>query len=104
MAGIDKKEIFTYDKIEKAFNYFDINKSGYIEYEDLEEALLKMGKECTESDGIHSIIYDAIKNLKKNENKYDNIDKEFFDEYIKEKEDNNCKISKNDFFQIFSLG
>ena len=103
MAGIDKKEIFTYDKIEKAFNYFDINKSGFIEYEDLEEALLKMGKECTESDGINSIINDAIKNLKNNEDKNDNIDKEFFDEDIKEEEDN-CKISKKDFFQIFSLG
>ena len=105
MAGIDKKEIFTHDKIEKAFNYFDINKSGYIEYEDLEEALLKMGKECTESDGINSIIQDAIKNLKDNEDKNDNIDKEFFDEDIKEEEeDGGCKISKKDFFQIFSLG
>ena len=103
MAVIDKKEIFTYDKIEKAFNYFDINKSGFIEYEDLEEALLKMGKECTESDGINSIINDAIKNLKNNGDKNDNIDKEFFDEDIKEEEDN-CKISKKDFFQIFSLG
>ena len=104
MAGIDKKEIFTHDKIEKAFNYFDINKSGYIEYEDLEEALLKMGKECTESDGINSIIQDAIKSLKDNEDKNDNIDKEFFDEDFKEEEDNKCKISKKNFFQIFSLG
>ena len=106
MAGIDKKELFTYDKIEKAFNYFDINKSGFIEIEDLKEALLKMGKECTESDGINSIIHDAIHNLKKTEeedNKSENLDKEFFNEDIKE-EDNNCKISKKDFFQIFSIG
>ena len=105
MAGIDKKELFTQEKIEKAFNYFDINKSGYIEYEDLKEALLKMGKECTESNGINSIIHDAIKNLKSNEeedSKEDNLDKEFFDDSIIE-EDKKCKISKNDFFQIFSL-
>ena len=106
MAGIDKKELFTQEKIEKAFNYFDINKSGYIEYEDLKEALLKMGKECTESNGINSIIHDAIKNLKSKEEEEDNndenLDKEFFDDSIIE-EDKNCKISKNDFFQIFSL-
>ena len=105
MAGIDKKELFTNDNIERAFNYFDINKSGYIEYEDLNEALLKMGKECTESNGIHSIIQDAIQNLKQTEeeDKNDISDKEFFDELIIE-EEKNCKISKNDFFQIFSLG
>ncbi len=105
MAGIDKKELFTNDNIERAFNYFDINKSGYIEYEDLNEALLKMGKECTESNGIHSIIQDAIQNLKQKEEEDKNSisDKEFFDELIIE-EEKNCKISKNDFFQIFSLG
>mgnify|MGYP002624028283 CR=1 FL=1 len=31
IAGFDKKELFSHDKIEKAFNYFNINKSGYIE-------------------------------------------------------------------------
>ena len=104
MAGIDKKVLFAHDKIEKAFNYFDINQSGYIECEDLKEALLKMGKECTESNGINSLIFEAIKNLKKNEeeNKNENIDKEFFYEDFKE-EDTNYEISKNEFFQIFSL-
>ena len=104
MAGIDKKELFTQDKIEKAFNYFDINKSGFIEYEDLKEAFLKMGREFMESDGINSIMHEAIKNLKNNEdNKSENEVNEFFDEDIKE-DDNNCKISKKDFFRIFSLG
>ena len=104
MAGIDKKELFSYDKIEKAFNYFD-NKSGFIEIEDLKEALLKMGKECTESDGINSIIHDAINNLNKTDedNKSENLDKEFFDEDIKEEDNNDCKLSKKDFFQIFSI-
>jgi len=102
MAGIDKKELFTHDKIERAFNYFDINKSGYIECEDLEEALLKMGKECVESNGINSLIYDAIKNIKTEEKDFENsIDKEFFDGDIKEGE-NVYKISKSDFFKIFS--
>ena len=103
MAGIDKKELFTQNKIEKAFNYFDINKSGFIEYEDLKEAFLKMGREFMESDGINSIIHEAIKNLKNDEdNKSENEVNEFFDEDIKE-DDNNCKISKKDFFRIFSL-
>jgi calcium-dependent protein kinase len=102
MAGIDKKKLFSSDRIEKAFNYFDINKSGYIECEDLKEALLKMGKECTESNGINSLIYNAIKNLKIDEKDNEsNNDKEFFDEDIKE-EENIYKISKNDFFKIFS--
>ena len=104
MAGIDKKELFTPDKLEKAFNYFDINKSGFIEYEDLKEAFLKMGREFMESDGINSIIHEAIKSLENDEdNKSEYELNEFFDEDIKE-DDNNCKISKNNFFRIFSLG
>ena len=103
MAGIDKKELFTNEKLEKAFNYFDINKSGFIEYEDLKEALLKMGRECIESDGINSFIHNAIKNLKnKEENKSDN--NELSDDIENDGDEDNCKISKKDFFQIFSTG
>ena len=103
MAGIDKKELFTNNNIEKAFNYFDINKSGYIEYEDLKEAFLKMGREFTESDGINSIIYDAIENLKKGyEEKKDDNDSDFFDDEIKEKNEDNCKISRKAFFELFN--
>ena len=61
-----------------------------------------MGKECIESNGINSLIYDAIKSIKNDEkDDENNIDKEFFDEDIKE-EENACKISKNEFFKIFS--
>ena len=68
----------------------------------MKETLLKIGKECTESNGINSIIYDAIKNLKNEEiDNNSNIGKEFFDEDIKE-EENIYKISKNEFFKIFS--
>ena len=102
MAAIDKKELLTNEKLEKAFNYFDINKSGFIEYEDLKEALLKMGRECIESDGINSFIHEAIKNLKENEEENKNLNDEFFDDNIED--ENNCKISKKDFFQIFSTG
>ncbi len=60
------------------------------------------GKECTESNGINSKIYDSNKNLKSGikDNKSNN-DKEFFDEDINE-EENIYKISKNDFFKIYS--
>ena len=105
MAGIDKKQLFTNNNIEKAFNYFDINKSGYIEYEDLKEAFLKMGREFTESDGINSIIYDAIEILKKgDEEKKDDNDSDFFDDEIKEKNEDNYKISRKAFFELFNSG
>jgi calcium-dependent protein kinase len=42
MAGIDKKTIFTADNLEDAFNYFDINKTGDIEFGNLNSALLRM--------------------------------------------------------------
>ena len=102
MAGFDKNVLLTKDNIEKAFNYFDINKSGYIEYEDLKEVFLKMGRECIESDGINSIIHDAIENLKKgNEDKKEDTDSDFFDDEIKEKKNDIYKISKKAFFKLF---
>ena len=83
MAGIDKKSIFTEENLEDAFNYFDINKTGDIEFDNLNSALLRMGKKYINSNNINSIIDEVMLNIKKND---------------KEK----ChKISKDDFMEIF---
>ena len=93
MASIDQKVLFTKDKLEKAFNYFDLNNSQYIEFEDLKEAFLRMGRECINSDDIKAIISDALMCIK-NENDVQ-IDKS--------NEDKKDKISKDDFFKIFQI-
>ena len=83
MAGNDKKSIFTEENLEDAFNYFDINKTGDIEFDNLNSALLRMGKKYINSNDINSIIDEVMSNIKKND---------------KEK----ChKISKDDFMEIF---
>ena len=102
MAGIDKKELFNHEKIIKAFNYFDINNSGFIEYEDLYETFLKMGKECIESEGIKYLIHNFIQNSNKMLTNDDTQDKIILKKKINQKDD--CdKISKYDFFKIFSF-
>ena len=97
MAGINKNELITKNNLENAFNYFDANKSEYIEVEDLEETLLKMGKECTEPGGIKSIIQHFLLSSKdKEENNNSNQDIFYLD-------DKEYKISKSDFFKNFGI-
>ena len=99
MAGINKDILFTENNIENAFNYFDANKSGFIEDKDLEESLLKMGKECIESGGFKSIIQHTLLLLKDK----DDISFKSFDlENNEDGKDEENKISKNDFFKIFN--
>ena len=89
MAGVDQKKLFTKENLEDSFNYFDINKTGFIEYDNLNSALLRMGKKYVNSDDIISIIKDVVKNIK-NEKEYENKEKYY-------------KISKEDFMKIFSI-
>ena len=97
MAGINKNELITKNNLENAFNYFDANKSEFIEVEDLEETLLKMGKECTEPGGIKSIIQHFLLSSKdKEENNNSNQDIFYLD-------DKEYKISKSDFFKNFGI-
>ena len=86
MAGVDQKKLFTKENLEDSFNYFDINKTGFIEYDNLNSALLRMGKKYVNSDDINSIINDVIKNIKHEE--FQNKEKFY-------------KISKDDFMKIF---
>ena len=101
MAGINKDELFTKNNIENAFNYFDADKSGFIEEKDLEETLLKMGKECTDPGGIKSIIQHTLLLLKDK----DGISSKSLDIYYSEDENKKeeIKISKIDFFRIFNI-
>ena len=99
MAGINKNELINKNSIENAFNYFDANKSGFIEVEDLEETLLKMGKECTDQGGIKSIIQHTLF-LLKNKAESDDLNSDF---NFSDDENINNKISKEDFFNIFEI-
>ena len=81
MAGVDQKKLFTKENLEDSFNYFDINKTGFIEYDNLNSALLRMGKKYDYSEDIISIINDVAKIINKdikNEEKYTKISKEDF--------------------------
>ena len=89
MAGIDKKSILTEENLNDAFDYFDINDTGDIEFDNLNSALLRSGKRYVNSDDVNSIINEVMINLKKNE--INGISK-----------DEKClKISKEDFMEIF---
>ena len=46
MDGVNQKNLFTTEKLIKAFNYFDINKSGFKENSDLYDSFIRMGREC----------------------------------------------------------
>ena len=85
MAGVDQRKLFTKENLEDSFSYFDINKTGFIEYDNLNAALLRMGKKYVYSDDIISIINDVAKIINKD---------------IKSEEKYN-KISKEDFMKIF---
>ena len=100
MAGINKDKLFTKDNIENAFNYFDANKSGFIEAEDLEETFLKLGKECTEPGRIKSIIQHSLLLLK---DKDDVSCKSLSMDFSEDGKEEENKISKNDFFRIFNI-
>ena len=97
MAGIDKKNIFTTDNLEDAFNYFDINKTGNIQFDNLNNTLLRMGKRYVNSDDVNSIIDEVVLNINKKGNNNDIREiKE-----IKEKDNKEHIISKEDFMFIF---
>ena len=88
MAGFDRAQLFTDEKLTKAFNYFDINNSGFIENNDLYDCLLRNGKQCINTNDINFFIYDALKDIEDKKG-YDK-DSEIF-----------MKVSKDDFMKIF---
>ena len=88
MAGVNRTQLLTNEKLTKVFNYFDINKSGCIENQDLYECLLRNGKQCINTKDINFFIYEALKDV--DDKKGYDKDSEIF-----------TKVSKDDFFKIF---
>jgi len=88
MAGVNQKKLFTTEKLQKAFNYFDINKSGFIENTDLYDCLLRMGRECINTNDVNSFIYEVLKNI--DDKKGIDKNSEVF-----------TKVSYEDFLKIF---
>ena len=88
MAGVNRAELFTTEKLTKVFNYFDINKSGFIENQDLYDCLLRNGKQCINTKDINFFIYEALKDMEDKKG-YDK-DSEIF-----------TKVNLDDFLKIF---
>ena len=88
MAGVDRTQLFTNEKLTKVFNYFDINKSGFIENQDLYECLLRIGKQCINTNDINFFFYEALKDI--DDKKGYDKDSEIF-----------TKVNKEDFLKMF---
>jgi len=88
MAGVNRAELFTKEKLTRVFNYFDINKSGFIENQDLYDCLLRNGKQCINTKDINFFIYEALKDME--DKKGNDKDSEIF-----------TKVSLDDFLKIF---
>ena len=88
MAGVDRTQLFNNEKLTKVFNYFDINKSGFIENQDLYECLLRIGKQCINTNDINFFIYEALKDI--DDKKGYDKDSEIF-----------TKVNKEDFLKMF---
>lgn len=55
-ASIDQKELVDRQKLTEAFKYFDVDNNGYIDSKDINDALLRVGKQMKENEDIISII------------------------------------------------
>ena len=98
MAAIDKKEIFTKEYLEDAFKYFDINKTGDIDYDNLNSVLLRMGKRYVNDNDVYLIINEVMVNIRKEVKNVKNMN-DISSVYIKDNKF--MKISKDDFMEIF---
>ena len=88
MAGVNREQLLSEGNLTKAFNYFDINNSGFIENEDLYNCLLRNGKKCINTKDINFFIYEVLKDL--DDKKGYDKDSEIFK-----------KVSRDDFMKIF---
>ena len=88
MAGVNQNELFTKEKLDKAFKYFDMNKSGFIENCDLNDSLLRMGRECINANDVNFFIYEVLRKLPNKKG-------------IERESEVFTKVSYEDFFMIF---
>lgn len=61
IAAMDIKKNVDKEKLISAFSYFDVDKTGLISTEDIENAFLRSGKKILDSEEIKSIIVEATK-------------------------------------------
>lgn len=61
IATMDLKKNVDKEKLISAFSYFDVDKTGLISAEDIENAFLRSGKKILDSEEIKSIIMEATK-------------------------------------------
>lgn len=55
-CSIDQKEFLDKQKLTEAFKYFDVDNNGYIDSKDINNALLRIGKQLKGNEDIASII------------------------------------------------
>lgn len=58
-ASVHLKRIGSDEHLSQAFSYFDKNQSGYIEFEELREALLDDNLDPNNDQVIHDILFDV---------------------------------------------
>jgi Ca2+-binding EF-hand superfamily protein len=55
------KNIINKDKLKSAFNYFDIDNSGVIDFNDVRNAMLRYGKNVVNDDDVYKMIKEVTK-------------------------------------------
>ncbi len=65
IAGINKNDLFTEEKLKMAFQYFDVNNNGIIEISDLKDAMLRFGKKIINNEDVNKLIQEVTKNMLK---------------------------------------
>lgn len=68
---LNLKKLITREKVEGAFNYFDIDNSGAIEALDIENALLRFGKRILNEDDVYKMIREVTKKQNKKDISFD---------------------------------
>ena len=61
MCAYDKKYLLTDQKLNLAFQYFDVDNSGIIEIHDVKDAMLRFGKNVVDSDDTKKLIMEITK-------------------------------------------
>ena len=68
---LNLKKLITREKVEGAFNYFDIDNSGAIEALDIKNALLRFGKRILNEDDVYKMIREVTKKPNKKDISFD---------------------------------
>lgn len=58
---IDTKKLLTKEKLQIAFNYFDIDSSGVIDASDVKDAMLRFGRKVLNEEDVYKMIHEITK-------------------------------------------